>query len=138
MERTLINIQSVYIKIIFLKNFLTKPHHDNYWKEVNDIIKKYSIDIAVILPESELLEWSRTSTNKDLPCKALVPDYKIASEIIDKGKMSKLLIETDLIPKFLTIDRNDINLKDKIKAKLNYPFLDKIINWLIRFRIIFG
>ena len=36
--------------------------------------------------------------------------------------MSKLLIETDLIPKFLTIDRNDINLKDKIKAKLNYPF----------------
>ncbi len=84
----------------------------NYWSVMESIIKENDIDIAVILPELEVMEWSKRKESKDLPCKALIPDLSMADLLVDKSKMTEILKDLDIVPPSVTFSRDHQNLKE--------------------------
>lgn len=114
----------LYNNDIFEKTFLTKSClNDEYWNEITDIIKKNNIDIAIITPEKEVIEWSKKQEYGILPCKALIPHKKIIDFTYDKLDLSRHLLHTTWVPKFFEILPEKLNeYKSIISSELNYPF----------------
>lgn len=111
----------LYQDHLFNKAFLIPKATDpDYWTAIEEIIKKEKIDYAVVLPEVEVLEWAKRAAASSLPCKALIPDYRIASQLVDKSIMTKLLEPSGLVPKSFTILRD--KLKDTLKLEISFPF----------------
>jgi carbamoyl-phosphate synthase large subunit len=81
-----------------------------YWSRIERIIEKHGIEYAVVLPEFEVLEWSRRKEKGDLPCKVLLPDLKLAEMLVDKAKMTELLAPYDLVPKSATFSSDESDL----------------------------
>lgn len=99
----------LYQRELFDKTFViplaTSPE---YWITIEKIIKENNIDIAVILPELEVLEWSKRKETNSLPCKVLLPDYSLAELLVNKSKMTAILKGMDIVPSSVTFSR-DIN-----------------------------
>ena len=98
-----------------------KATDTNYWKVIKDIILKHKIDVAIVQPELEVLEWSRMSVIEELPCKILLPDHDLVSALVDKATMTEHLESHYLVPKSVRVDPNNIDVKN-IENKLGYPF----------------
>lgn len=95
---------------------------ETYWSTLEKIIAKEEVDLAIVQPELEVLEWTRhKAMGNNWPCKVLLPDYSIVKNLIDKSLMTELLKETDLVPNSLDISPDNIDLK-LIEEKLGYPF----------------
>ena len=93
-----------------------------YWKSISNIIKKHDIDLAIVQPEHEVLEWTKYRDHgNELPCKTLLPNHKLSNLLVDKSEMTKVLTNTDLVPPSLDIDPNNVDY-DEIKSVLGYPF----------------
>lgn len=103
----------LYQKDLFNKTFVvpsaTSP---NYWSSIEAIIKDNNIDMAIILPELEVMEWSKRKETQSLPCKALIPDWSMADLLVDKSKMTEILKDLDIVPPSVTFNRNHQNLKE--------------------------
>ena len=84
----------------------------NYWSAIETIIKENNIDIAIILPELEVMEWSKRKETQSLPCKALIPDWSMADLLVDKSKMTEILKDLDIVPPSVTFNRDHQNLKE--------------------------
>lgn len=84
----------------------------NYWNAIETIIKENNIDIAIILPELEVMEWSKRKETQSLPCKALIPDWSMADLLVDKSKMTEILKDLDIVPPSVTFNRDHQNLKE--------------------------
>jgi carbamoyl-phosphate synthase large subunit len=111
----------LYQRDLFHKAFLIpKGTAPDYWRAIEGIIRKEKIDYVVVLPEVEVLEWARRAGISSLPCKTLIPDYAIASKLVDKAVMTELLDSSGLVPKSLTILRDE--LKDISKFEIPFPF----------------
>ncbi len=96
--------------------------HKNYWSHIEDIVKKHQIDLALVHPEHEVLEWSKRQTQtQDLPCKAYLPDYKLCETLVDKSKMTKLLEDTGSVPDSYVFDDSISNFEE-LENTLKYPF----------------
>lgn len=94
----------------------------DYWPILEHLVKKHQIDMAIVQPEKEVLEWTRyKAEGNEWPCPALLPDYTIVQSLIDKSLMTEILKNTDLVPKSLNIDPLSIDLSE-IESKLSYPF----------------
>ena len=112
----------LYQKDLFKKSYIVPPASAaNYWEEIEKIIKENNIEIAVILPELEVIEWSRKKEKEELPCKVLLPDYNMATLLVDKAKMTNLLEVIDIVPKSIEFHRDEKDLK-KISNHLGYPY----------------
>lgn len=112
----------LYDNELYEKTFLIPPAKDPaYWPEITRIIEKYKIDIALVQPEFEVLEWAKLSEKSSLPCKALIPDLKLAEVLYDKAVMSKYLEETGLVPKSYVL-KSDMSNLEEIEQALGYPF----------------
>lgn len=113
----------LYENDLYDKTYVIPPAgNDNYWATLEKIIIDEKIDLAIVQPEIEVLEWTRhKSLGKNWPCKVLLPDYSIVENLIDKSLMTELLKETDLIPNSLNIDPENIDI-ESIEDKLGYPF----------------
>lgn len=111
----------LYMNELFNKTYLV-PRVDatNYWEEIDKIIRDEQIDIAIINPELEVVEWAKRSQSYNFPCKVLLPDYKLASVVVDKAKLTEALAPLGIVPKSFTIDKNDD--VDSQDGKLEYPF----------------
>lgn len=95
---------------------------EKYWSTIQNIVEKHDINLAFVQPEMEVLEWTRyKSKGKEWPCKAILPDYNIVENLIDKSLMTNLLNKTDLVPNSLDIDPNNLDF-ETIKESLGYPF----------------
>lgn len=117
------NAIGLYLKDLFEKGIITpKSNEDDYWKVMEDIIQRYSIDVAVILPESEVRTWSIRQHEDQLPCKALIPDFRCVDTMLDKSLLSNILAEVDLVAKNVSFDRGEPNLNELISTKLSLPF----------------
>lgn len=111
----------LYQNHLFNKTFLIPKGTDpEYWKAIEEIIKKEKIDYAVVLPEVEVLEWGKRAEANALPCKALIPDYGIASKLVDKAAMTELMDSSGLVPKSFTIQWD--GLKETSNLELPFPF----------------
>lgn len=101
----------LYQKDLFDKTLLL-PRADSpeYWTAVEELIERESIDLAVILPELEVMEWARKASKEALPCKAFLPDIKMAEALVDKGRMTVLLKDTGLVPKSFSFTPGQRNI----------------------------
>ena len=112
-----------YQSYLIDQSYVTKKSSEpGYWKEMESLINKEKIDIAIILPEQEVLAWSKKQANDGLPCKALIPPIDAVDQMLDKGILTKALTGTGLVPKFLMIDPNDPNLQSNTESVLEYPY----------------
>lgn len=94
----------------------------DYWPSLRQLIEEHDIDIAIVQPEKEVLEWTRyKATGNEWPCPVLLPDYAIVQKLLDKSLMTDLLMGSDLVPNSLHIDPVNLDLA-KIEEKLGYPF----------------
>ena len=112
----------LYQKDLFSKAYIVPPASDvNYWKVIENIIKENDIEYAVILPELEVLEWSKKQQIGTLPCKALLPDYQLAAFLVDKARMTEVLQDMDIVPPSVEFARDKKDLAT-IGTALGYPY----------------
>lgn len=96
----------LYQKELFDASYIIpRAGADNYWLVINDIVKKENIDLAVILPELEVIEWSKKNEVGALPCKVLLPSSQIVELLVDKSKMTEILNPLGIVPTSLTFNR---------------------------------
>jgi len=112
----------LYQEDLFDKSYIIpRPNSDSYWEMIEEIIKKESIDLAVVLSELEVLAWSKRMENDQVPCKALLPNSNLAELLFDKAKMTELLEPLLLVPKSISFSR-DLQNFDKIFELLGSEF----------------
>jgi carbamoyl-phosphate synthase large subunit len=103
----------LYQKDLFDQSYLIpRPISPQYWQVLEEIIGKETIDIAIVLSELEVLEWSKRNQNGRLPCKALLPDPFLAEVLFDKSKMTDLLDPLQLVPKSISFSRDQKDLSE--------------------------
>ncbi len=138
----------LYQKDLFAQSFVvpgaTSP---DYWDAIDKIVTENNIDIAVILPELEVMEWSKRKITHQLPCKALIPDHSMADLLVDKSKMTDILKDLDIVPPSVTFSRDLEDFTavfDKLKGNfwvrsssgtsglgsLKVDDLDSLKNWI--------
>lgn len=101
----------LYQPHLFSKSYIVpRAGAADYWPAMEKIIADHQIDIAVILPELEVIEWSRRQQTGTLPCKALIPDLSMAELLVDKARMTDILAADDLVPASVSFSRNEENL----------------------------
>lgn len=111
----------LYQKHLFDESFLVpRATSPEYWPAIEGLIEREGIDYAVVLPEVEALEWSRRAEESRLPCKALIPDYKIASQLVDKATMTGLLESSGLVPRSFAFLRDEF--EDIAEFDIPFPF----------------
>lgn len=112
----------LYQNDIFKHTYLIPPASDaNYWNVINEIVVKHNIDCAVILPELEVLEWSKKQDKNELPCKVLLPDHKLAEALVDKARMTDVLKNIGIVPNSFEFQR-DFKDFESIGNQLGYPY----------------
>src|SRR5690606_16389045 len=82
-----------------------------YWEAISEVIEKEAIEVAIILPELEVMEWARKQSNGELPCKTFLPSIEVAEILIDKAKMTSILETLDLVPLSYEFDRGLSNFR---------------------------
>lgn len=113
----------LYQNTLFDKSYITpRSSNGRYWEVMEDIIQKEKIDIAIILPEQEVLTWSERQQTGILPCKALIPPKEAVDKMLDKGILTESLQERGLVPVSVRIDAKDTDLKNNTESKLTYPY----------------
>lgn len=113
----------LYQRELFDEGLITpKSNMPEYWDVMDKIISDYKIDIAVILPEQEVLAWSKKQEEGLLPCKSLIPPKAAVDKMLDKGILTDALSSSGLVPVSLIINRDDADLKNKTESKLQYPY----------------
>lgn len=111
----------LYMSQLFNRCYLVPKVSDpEYWDVIDEVIEKENIDIAVINPELEVVEWARRAKEYKFPLKVLLPGYKIASLLVDKAILSEVLEPYGLVPRSFTLDKNDLIANTRLK--LEYPF----------------
>ena len=113
----------LYEDDLYFKTYVIPPAGDkDYWPTIQRLVEKHDIDMAIVQPEQEVLEWTRfKAEGNEWPCKVLLPDYSVVQNLVDKSLMTELLKETDLVPNSLDIDPSNYDLNE-IQEKLGYPF----------------
>jgi len=114
---------SLYQNEIFDNTFLIpKAGEPNYWEAIEEILEKNEIELAIVLPELEVIEWSkRLEEQVELPCRSLIPSYSLAKLLIDKAQMTKILEPKGLVPPSVSLNGN-LNNTEEIKNVIGYPF----------------
>lgn len=111
----------LYNKKLFDKTYLV-PHSkdEKYWDVVDKIVEKDKIDFAFIIPETEVLVWSKRQKEGNLPCEAFIPEADVAEVFYDKYRTFDHLKDTGLVPATVQLSA-DTDL-EKIGEELGYPY----------------
>lgn len=98
------------------------PHSGSpdYWAELERIIEQEQVGYAFVVPELEVLAWSKRAVAAPLPCKSSIPPLELAEILYDKYQTFDLLRHTDLVPKSEQISATSPN--DEALVQLGYPF----------------
>ena len=88
----------------------------DYDKVAKDVLEREKPDVAIIVPEVEVLYW--TNHDFDIPC--LLPPKEFASLAISKERLFNALSETGLVPETVNVDTTSL-LEDNFNNPLGYP-----------------
>lgn len=100
----------LYDRSLFDANYtVPRANEENYWPAINEIIQWEEVEGAVVLPEVEVLEWAKNSGKLDREVKVHLPDYKLASALVNKHRMHEFLEGSPLIPKFAKLNPNSFD-----------------------------
>lgn len=112
----------LYRPELFDKTAVVPPASSpDYWTAMERLVQANAIDLALVQPEVEVVEWSRRQRDGRLPCKALLPEYDLARLLVDKSAMSDALLNTNLVPESIVLENGFGNLDD-VESRLPYPF----------------
>ena len=112
----------LYQRDLFESTYVIPPATSpEYWSSIQRVVKENSIEVAVILPELEVIEWSRKMEDDTIPCKALIPDFSLAKLLVDKAKMTHALDHLKIVPKSVEFSRGQQDLSN-IFDTLAFPF----------------
>lgn len=112
----------LYQRELFDRAYVVPKATDSgYWEVIERIIKDNGIEIAVILPELEVQEWSKRAERALLPCKVLLPHHSLADLLVDKARMTSILDGLGIVPASVEFSRNEKNL-ERIFSELASPF----------------
>ncbi len=89
---------------------------NNYKEIMTNIIVDEKIDVALIIPELEVLEWA---INK-YPTSYLIPSLNFCKSVINKASLYKILENSSFVPKFEILSRQEI-LAGHITKFNSYP-----------------
>lgn len=83
---------------LYDKTFRVSYAHERtvYREQVRRLIREEAIDLAIVVPELEVLCW----IDLDFPVPALLPPREFAQRAGDKGRLYELLRSTGLVPRF--------------------------------------
>jgi len=90
-------------------------NEESYRNVVLDICTREAIDIAVVIPEPEVLYWSENA----MPIKSLLPPPRFSRHAISKKNLYQCLKGTNLIPRYQIVDRQSVVNGDL--GELAYP-----------------
>lgn len=112
----------LYRPELFNKTAVVPPARSpDYWTAIEHLVDAHAIDLALVQPEVEVVEWTRRQRDGRLPCKALLPEYDLARLLVDKSAMSDALVNTNLVPASIVLEKDFGNLDD-VENTLPYPF----------------
>ncbi len=112
----------LYQKDIFEKSFLVPSCTlSKYWDEIEKIVKENNIELAIIQPELEVLEWSKRVLESKLPCAVFLPEYNLAQALVDKSKLNEILFQHGLTPAYYSFNRDELNI-DTLFSQLGEEF----------------
>jgi len=100
----------LYDQSLFDANYVVpRADEENYWSVINEITEKEEIEGAVVLPEAEVLEWAKNRKKLSAAIKVHLPDYNLASALVNKHRLHKYLEGTGLIPKYRKVNPSSFN-----------------------------
>jgi hypothetical protein len=112
----------LYQKDLFRSTYTVPPaSSSDYWAHIDNIIEKHSVEYAVILPELEVLAWSKRKQLGTLTCKALLPDTPLVELLLDKAKMTSVLKNIGVVPDSIEFKRID-DLGTVVSEMKSFPF----------------
>jgi carbamoyl-phosphate synthase large subunit len=95
----------LYDNSLFDKSYVVpRSNSDQYWTVINELIRKENIDAAIVLPEEEVLEWTKNRKRLEYPVLTHLPDHRVAQTLVNKHQMHEQLAGSSLIPKFIKIN----------------------------------
>jgi hypothetical protein len=113
----------LYQSNLFEKSYITPRSSDTgYWAAMEKIIEDEQIDMAVILPEQEVLAWCQRQAQGSLPCKALIPPQVAVDKMLDKGILTEALASSGLVPASVMIDPDNTLDIERAANSLSYPY----------------
>lgn len=95
----------LYDKELFDRTYLVpRAGQPGYWEAINRIVEEAEIDAAIVIPETEAIEWSRNSDRLSRPVRTHLPDPVLAEMLYDKASVHQMLEGTGLVPRNLAVD----------------------------------
>jgi carbamoyl-phosphate synthase large subunit len=88
-----------------------------YPKMFNSIIQKENIDCVILIPELEVLFW----TKNKLETKSIVPPPKFSDLAISKGRLFAALAHNDFVPKSEVIDTQNFDF-EHFESSIDFPY----------------
>lgn len=103
----------------YSKTYLVpKANNEYYWTRIAKIIDLHHIEFAVVLPEVEVVAWSKRKEQEGLPCKAFISSRLPTEALVDKKQLHDLLQNKTYIPQYCTF----LNGVKNNNLSLDYPF----------------
>jgi carbamoyl-phosphate synthase large subunit len=90
----------------------------NYQNQVQKIISSESIDLAIVVPEKEVLFWAQN--NFEIP--VTLPPPLFSKLAVNKRKLYECLANTGLVPAFKVCSRDDLLTSDSdLSTRFDFP-----------------
>lgn len=98
----------LYDKDLFDRTYLVpRAGQPGYWEAVNRIVEDAGIDAAIVIPETEAIEWSRNADRLTRRVRTHLPDAALAAMLYDKARVHQMLEGTGLVPRHQAVDPSD-------------------------------
>lgn len=108
----------LYARDLFDHSYVVPKASDPaYWPSIQALVETHGIDCAVVMPELEVIEWSRREAEGNLPCTAFLPQAELAALLYDKAAMTNVIAPAGLAPASVSFHRNEVPF-DELFAKL--------------------
>jgi carbamoyl-phosphate synthase large subunit len=112
----------LYDNELFAETYLVpRAGQPGYWEAINRIVREVGIDAAIIIPETEAIEWSKNSGRLERPVRIHLPNPQLAETLYNKAKVHALLDDTGLVPRHIEVDPSRVNFAD-LRSRLGDGF----------------
>jgi carbamoyl-phosphate synthase large subunit len=112
----------LYDKGLFEKTFVVPlAAESGYWERINELVEREKIDGAVILPEVEVLEWAENHSKLKKKIQLHLPDFRLASALVNKHRLQEFLEGTGLVPEYGRVDPKSMDY-ESLANSIGVPF----------------
>jgi predicted ATP-grasp superfamily ATP-dependent carboligase len=87
-----------------------EPHDSEYAEVMRDVCRREAIDVALVVPEAEVLFWSEGH----FPVPTLLPSPRFAQVAISKRKLYDALRDSGLVPRYDIVSRGDLLARERL------------------------